>query len=79
MTREQQIIQERKVMKCLTEWENSVHISKNTSYDMFDDSEYMHDKDRQNINSIPEKFHAANAHDIMEYLMGLWNISNEYK
>ena len=71
MTREQQTIQERKVMKCLTEWENSVHISKNTSYDMFDDSEYMHDKDRQNINSIPEKFHVANAHDIMEYLMNL--------
>ena len=44
---------------------------KNTSYDMVDDSEYMHDKDRQNINSAPEKFHAANAHDIMEYLMSL--------
>lgn len=27
--------------------------------------------DRQNINNIPEKFHAANAHDIMEYLMSL--------
>lgn len=71
MTREQQIIQERKVMKCLTEWEKSVHISKSTPYGMFDDSEYMHDKDGQNINSIPEKFHAANAHDIMEYLMSL--------
>ena len=71
MTREQQIIQERKVMKCLTECGKSVHISKNTPYGMFDDSEYMHDKDMQNINNIPEKFHAANAHDIMEYLMSL--------
>ena len=44
---------------------------KNTSHGMVDDSEYMHDKDRQNINSAPEKFHAANAHDIMEYLMSL--------
>ena len=71
MTREQQTIQERKVMKCLTECGKSVHISKNISYGMFDNSEYMHDKDRQNINNIPEKFHAANAHDIMEYLMSL--------
>ena len=71
MTREQQIIQERKVMKCLTECGKSVHISKNISYGMFDNSEYMHDKDRQNINNISEKFHAANAHDIMEYLMSL--------
>ena len=71
MTREQQIIQERKVMKCLTECGKSVHISKNISYGMFDNSEYMHDKDRQNINNIQEKFHAANAHDIMEYLMSL--------
>ena len=67
MTREQQIIQERKVMKCLTELEKSVHISKNIPYGMFN----MHDKDMQNINNIPEKFHAANAHDIMEYLMSL--------
>ena len=67
MTREQQIIQERKVMKCLTELEKSVHISKNITYGMFN----MHDKDMQNINNIPEKFHAANAHDIMEYLMSL--------
>ena len=44
---------------------------KNTSYGMVDDSEYMHDKDRHDINNIPEKFHAANAHDIMEYLMSL--------
>ena len=71
MTREQQIIQERKVMKCPTELEKSVHVSKNIPYGMFDDSGYMHDKDRQNINSIPEKFHVANAHDIMEYLMSL--------
>lgn len=67
MTREQQIIQERKVMKYLTELEKSVHISKNITYGMFN----MHDKDMQNINNIPEKFHAANAHDIMEYLMSL--------
>ena len=44
---------------------------KNTPYGMVDDSEYMHDKDRQNINSAPEKFHAANTHDIMGYLMSL--------
>ena len=71
MTREQQIINERKVMKCLIEWEKSVHICKRNDYGMFDDSEYMHDKDRQNINSIPEKFHVANAHDIVGYLMSL--------
>ena len=45
MTREQQIIQERKVVKCLIEWGKSVHISKSTPHGMFDDSEYMHDKD----------------------------------
>ena len=58
-------------MKCLTELEKSVHVSKNIPYGMFDNSECMPDKDSQNINNIPEKFHAANAHDIMEYLMSL--------
>ena len=71
MTREQQIIQERKVMKYLTECGKNVHISKNIPYGMFDNSEYVHDKDRQDINNIPEKINAANAHDIMEYLMSL--------
>ena len=72
MTREQQIIHMKYLTELnLTELEKSVHISKNTPYGMFDDSEYMHDKDMQNINNIPEKFHAANAHDIMEYLMSL--------
>ena len=57
MTREQQIIQERKVMKCLTELEKSVHISKNTPYGMFDDSEYMHDKDMQNTYRLKSRWY----------------------
>ena len=50
---------------------DGVHISKNILYDMCDNIEYIPDQNRQNIDNIPEEFHAANAHDIMDYLMHL--------
>ena len=59
------------VMITIKKWQEGVHISKNILYDTRDNIEYIPHQDRQDIDNIPEEFHAVNAHDIMEYLMHL--------
>ena len=55
-------------MITIKKWQEGAHISKNIFYDMCDNIEYIPAQDRQSIYNIPEEFHAANAHDIMEWL-----------